>query len=560
MDPRTPHTLLKETARPVRRRLLLAVGLGLAAGVLLIVQAGMLGAIVHAVVFDGADLGAVATSLLLLPVIMAARFALVWAGENCGYQAAVQVKADLRRRIYAHLQRMGPERLRRRSVGELAHQVVDGVEGLEGYYARFLPQAALAALIPLAVLAFVFPLDLTSGLILLGTAPFIPLFMVLIGSYAEKLNQRQWRRLAALSARFMDSLQGLTTIRAFNAGRREAAVIARITDEYRETTIGVLRVAFLSALALEFMATVSIALVAGFIGFKLLAGDMVFQSGFFILLLAPEFYLPLRALGTQYHARLAAMAAAEGLLAILAEPVEPLPQRRENARPRWKAVSLRLAHLSYRYPGGGTVLRHLEMTVTAGSLTVLAGPSGSGKTTALRLILGSLEPDRGHIVVNGTDLSRMPSAAWLAHVAWVPQSAFLFQGTILDNMLLPGDGQPAVIDFEPLDRAATLTGLDRDLAVLPHGWHTRLGEGGEGLSGGQRRRLALTRAVVKNAPLILLDEPTAHLDAGSRETIAAALRRLSGFHTLVVASHDPEIIGIADEVVWLPATTEQGAP
>ncbi|MBR9982200.1 MAG: thiol reductant ABC exporter subunit CydD [Desulfatitalea sp.] len=551
MEKRSLQTWLNQAAAPVRRRLILAVSLGLAAGVLLIVQAGLLGAIVHGVVFEGRHVADVFAQLILLPAVMAVRFLLVWAGENCGFQAAVQVKADLRMRLYTHLQRMGPQRLRSRSVGELAHQVVDGVEGLEAYYARFLPQAALAVLIPLAVLAFVFPLDLISGLILLGTAPFIPLFMVLIGGYAEKLNQRQWRRLAALSARFLDSLQGLTTIRAFNASRREAAIIARITDEYRETTVSVLRVAFLSALVLEFLATVSLALVAIFIGFKLLAGDMVFQSGFFILLLAPEFFLPLRSLGTQYHARLSAMAAAEGLLGILSEPTDPLPQRREKVRPRWNTVALELAHIAYRYPGGQTVLRELKMSVGAGTLTVLAGPSGTGKTTALRLMLGSLTPDRGHIVVNGADLSRMPSAAWLAHVAWVPQSAFLFQGTLLENMLLPTDGNPSPTHMEYLDRAAALTGLDRDLAALPQGWHTRLGEAGEGLSGGQRRRLALTRAVLKNAPLILLDEPTAHLDAESRRTVVKALRALAGRHTLVVASHDPEVLGIADSVVWI---------
>ncbi|MCJ8501182.1 thiol reductant ABC exporter subunit CydD [Desulfatitalea alkaliphila] len=560
MEKRSLQTWLhQQAASPVRRRLILAVALGLSAGVLLIVQAGLLGAVVHDVVFDGRTVGDVAHMLILLPLLMLLRFGLVWLAENFGVQAALRVKADLRMRLYTHLQRMGPERLRTRSIGALTHQVVDGVEGLEAYYARFLPQAALAALIPLAVLAFVFPLDLTSGLILLGTAPFIPVFMVLIGGYAEKLNQRQWRRLAALSARFLDSLQGLPTIRAFNAVRREADIIARITDDYRRTTIGVLRVAFLSALALEFLATISLALVAIFIGFKLLAGDLLFQHGFFILLLAPEFYLPLRNLGTQYHARLSALAAAEGLMAILAEPAAPAAQRREHARPRWRSVALHLDGVRYRYPGRQPVLRGLQMTVPAGTLAVLAGPSGSGKTTALRLLLGSLVPDRGTIAVNGADLARLSNAAWLAHVAWVPQSAFLFQGTLLENLLLPESSGAGAPDMGALDRAAALTGLDRDLAALPQGWHTRLAEGGEGLSGGQRRRLALTRAVLKDAPLLLLDEPTAHLDAAGRGAIVATLRSLAGRHTIVAASHDPELIEAADKVVWMNRDGDGGA-
>jgi ATP-binding cassette, subfamily C, bacterial CydD len=556
MDKRSPHGWLRRRALPVRRLLLLAVSLGLAAGVLLIVQAGLLGAIVQAVMFDGRSAADVRTPLLLLPAIMAARFALVWAGENCGFQAALKVKADVRMQLYTHLQGMGPQRLRARSTGELAHQVVDGVEGLEGYYARFLPQAALAALIPLAVLAFVFPLSLTSGLILLGTAPFIPLFMVLIGGQAEKLNQRQWRRLAALSARFLDSLQGLTTIRAFSAGGREARIISRITDEYRQTTISVLRVAFLSALVLEFLATVSIALVAVFIGFRLLAGDMPFQSGFFILLLAPEFYLPLRALGTQYHARLSASAAAEGLLAILSEPVAYAdPDRPGTARPHWDRVTLRLETLGFGYPGGAPILRGLDLEVPTTGLTAIAGPSGTGKTTALRLLLGSLTPDKGRIRVNGTDLADLDTTAWLAHVAWMPQAAYLFQGTLLDNLLLP-PGRPP--DPDRLRQAAALTGLDHDLAALPHGWETRLGESGAGLSGGQQRRLALTRAVLKGAPLVLLDEPTAHLDGAGRATVVAALRTLAGRHNVVVATHDPAVLAAADRV--LPLAPAEAAP
>jgi len=552
----SPHTWLKQGVRPIRRQVLLAVSLGLAAGLLLVVQAGFLGAIVHAVVFDGRSVGDVLTPLLLLPAIMAARFALVWAGEDCGFRAALVVKADVRLQLYTHLQRLGPQRLRARSAGELAHQVVDGVEGLEAYYARFLPQAALAALIPLAVLAFVFPLSVTSGLILLGTAPFIPLFMVLIGGEAEKLNQRQWRRLAALSARFLDSLQGLTTIRAFNAGGREARIIARITDEYRQTTLSVLRVAFLSALMLEFVATVSLALVTVFIGFRLLAGEITFQNGFFILLLAPEFYLPLRALGTQYHARLSAAAAAEGLLAILAEPVtESGPARPETARPRWDQVTLRLETLGFAYPGSPPILRGLDAEIPAAGLTAITGPSGSGKTTALRLLLGSIAPDQGCVRVNGTDLDHLDTASWLTHVAWMPQAAYLFQGTVLENMLVPSGRSP---DPDRLRQSAALTGLDRDLASLPHGWETRLGEKGTGLSGGQRRRLALTRAVFKGAPLMLLDEPTAHLDAAGRETVVAAMRTLAGRHNLVVATHDPDVLAAADRVIALRVL--KGAP
>jgi ATP-binding cassette, subfamily C, bacterial CydD len=550
MTPAARQTWLNREAAAVRRQIALAVSLGLAAGVLLIVQAGLLSAVVHAVVFEMRSVSDVFIPLLLLPLLMLARFGLVWGGENCGFQAAVRVKADIRMRLYTHLQRMGPQRLRGRSTGELAHQVVDAVEGLEGYFARFLPQAALAVLIPAAVLAFVFPLSWAAGLILLATAPFIPLMMVLIGGQAEKLNRRQWRRLADLSARFLDSLQGLPTLRAFSAARREAQVIAAITDAHRETTLSVLRVAFLSALVLEFLATMGMAVAAVYIGFRLLYGEMAFQSGFFILLLAPEFYLPLRALGTQYHARLSAAAAAEGLLAILNEPGAEGVGRTDAPPPAWASVGLRLENLEFRYPGGDPVLRGLDLEIPAGSFTVIAGPSGMGKTTVLRLLLGSLIPDQGRILANGTGLGDMDRRNWLAHVAWVPQSATIFAGTVMENLLSRNSNDSST--QQKRDRAATLTGFDRDLSVLPHGWDTRLGEGGEGLSGGQARRLTLTRALVKEAPLILLDEPTAHLDAAGRQTMTAALRSLAGRHTLVVASHDPGLLAAADQVVTLP--------
>lgn len=543
---------LLEQARPTAPFLFLAVGLGLAAGILLIIQAGMLASIVHDVIFEGQGLSDVFSLILALPALMVTRAVLVWGAEQFGFRAAAQVKAAVRMRLYDQLMAAGPQHLRDRPTGDLAHQVVDSVEGLEAYYSRFLPQAALAALIPLAVLAFVLPLDMVSGLILLFTAPFIPLFMVLIGSRAERLNQRQWRRLAALSARFLDSLQGLTSLKLFNATRREAEIIARITDNYRTTTISVLRVAFLSALMLEFLATVSVALAAVLIGFKLLSGSMTFQTGFFILLLAPEFYLPLRVLGTHYHARLSALAAAQGIMAELAEA--PSQVKSGVLRPRWRSIALRLVNISFSHSLDRQTVHNVSADIPAGSLAVLAGPSGTGKTTLLRILLQSLSPDDGRVMINGTDLGEVAHGAWVDHVSWMSQEPFFFQGTLLDNVLmregadLSGDAWPL------LEQAAALIGLDKDLAALPQGWHTPVGEGGDGLSGGQRQRLALARAVFKGGALFLLDEPTAHLDGQSREMVLAALRSLAGKHTVIVASHDPRVLEIADVVVKLHAS------
>ncbi len=582
-DHPAPKDWLRGNARSVLGLLLAGIGLGVAAGVLLIVQAGLLAWVVHQVLFEAAGLEDVFGALVALPMLMLIRAGLVWGGEQFGVQAAMRVKGQLRMRVMDHLAALGPERLRGRSSGDLAHHVVDGIEGLEAYFARYLPQAALAALLPLAVLAFVFPMDLVSGLILLFTAPFIPLFMFLIGSRAEKLNQRQWRRLALLSARFLDSLQGLTTLRLFNATRREARIIAEITDDYRESTLSVLRIAFLSALVLEFFSTVSLALMAVIIGFKLLSGTMAFQAGFFILLLAPEFYLPLRALGVHYHSRLSATAAAEGLMALLAEQPHDFQTSRtspatDRLSPNWFSVDLDIRNLSFGHGPGQTVLHDFSLRIQPGSRVALVGPSGVGKTSLLRLLLGTARPEGGRILVNGTELADMDLGHWLRHVAWMPQNPYIAPTTMWENVLLGCASGPAgkpgmadTVDWDALDEIAALTGLDRDLTAMAQGWQTRVGEGGAGLSGGQRQRLALTRVLArtlaKPAPLLLLDEPTAHLDDQGAEVVLAALGKvsggllgglsggvlggLSGKRTVIIASHDSRVREFADVVAEL---------
>jgi ATP-binding cassette, subfamily C, bacterial CydD len=568
-DHPAPKDWLRGNARSVRWLLLAGIGLGAAAGVLVIVQAGLLAWVVHQVLFEAAGWEDVFEALMALPLLMLVRSGLVWGGEQFGVRAAMRVKSRLRMRVMDHLAALGPERLRGRSSGDLAHHVVDGIEGLEAYFARYLPQAALAALLPLAILAFVFPMDLVSGLILLFTAPFIPLFLFLIGSRAEKLNQRQWRRLALLSARFLDSLQGLTTLRLFNATRREARIIAEITDGYRESTLSVLRVAFLSALVLEFFSTVSLAVVAVIIGFKLLSGSMAFQTGFFILLLAPEFYLPLRTLGVHYHSRLSAMAASEGLTALLAERPH-VPDRPTRRCPEWSTMDLDIQNLDFSHAPDRPVLRGFSLRVAPGSRVALIGPSGVGKTSLLRLLLGTARSEGGRILANGTDLKDMDLEHWLRHVTWMPQNPYIAPTTMWENVLLGGsfgpDGQRGrvdTVDWDALDKVAALTGLNRDLAAMGQEWQTRVGEGGAGLSGGQRQRLALTRVLArtlgKPVPLLLLDEPTAHLDDQGAEMVLAALGNLSGRvsggvsgkRTVVIASHDPRVREFADVVVNL---------
>jgi ATP-binding cassette, subfamily C, bacterial CydD len=546
---------LREQWRLARHSILLAAGLGVLGGVLLIPQAWLLAHAVNAVVLEQARLAQILPWLWPLPAIFVARFVLTYASARVAMHAATAVKEDVRGRLVRHLHALGPTYLHSRHSGELALTVVDGVEALEPYYARYLPQMALVSLLPLALLIFVFPQDWLSGLVLLVSAPLIPLFMILIGGRAEQLNQRQWRKFARMAAHFLDALQGLTTLKVFNASRREAQLIAQVSDDYRLSTMAVLRVAFLSALILEFFATVSIALVAVLIGFRLLQGEMGFQAGFFVLLLAPEFYLPLRTLGTHYHARMEAIGAAERIVEILDTPLAP-PASARACPVLGNAPEIRFADVHYAYQPGREALRGIDFVLEAQRVTALVGPSGAGKSSVLNVLLGFIQPQRGRVLIDGHDLSRLDPDHWLRHVAWVPQRPHLFQGSILDNIRM-GD---ASIGMEAVRTAARAAHADEFIERLPRGYDSTVGEQGQNLSGGQAQRLALARAFLKDAPLVLMDEATASLDPETEALVTQAIGRLSQARTVLVIAHRLRTVREAGRIVVLDdgRAVEQG--
>jgi len=513
-------------------------------GVLLIPQAWMLAHAVNAVVLGHAMLAQVLPWLWPLPLIFVARFTVTYASGQAAIRAAILVKEDVRSRLVRHLHALGPTYLHSRHSGELAVAVVDGIEALEPYYAGYLPQMALVSLVPLSLLAFIFPRDWISGLVLLVSAPLIPLFMVFVGLRAEQLNRRQWRKLARMSAHFLDALQGLTTLKLFNASRREAQLIARISVDYRHSTMAVLRVAFLSALVLEFFATVSIALVAVLIGFRLLSADMGFEAGFFVLLLAPEFYLPLRTLGTHYHARMEAIGAAERIVEILEVPL-PLPAL-AHAQPALRhALEIRFEDVHYAYEPGREALRGTDFTLAAQRITAMVGPSGAGKSTVLGVLLGFVQPQRGRVLVDGHDLARLDPDYWLRHVAWVPQRTHLFEGSILDNIRMGNAG----IGFQAVRAAARAAHADEFIERLPRGYDSAVDERGQNLSGGEVQRLALARAFLKDAPLVLLDEATASLDSETETLITRAVARLAQARTVLVVAHRLRTVRAADAIL-----------
>lgn len=526
--PTPAGTLLKAYAGTVKNPLRLAALCTAVNAGLMVGQYALLAQVVDAVLFHGSGIAPLWPRLWGILALILARAVTAYGTEVAASTAAGTVKESVRRDLLAHLFALGPVRLAHERTGDLAAMLVEGVEALEPYYARFRPAMSAVTVIPLVILAVVLPADWPSALILIGTAPLIPLAMILIGKNAEKLNQKQWAALARMSAHFLEVIQGLTTLKLFNASRREAEVIATVSDDYRQTTMSVLRIAFLSSLALEFFATVSIALVAVLIGFRLLGGSLGFERGFFVLLLAPEFYAPLRSLGTNYHARMEAMGVAVRMAEVLALPAPPAAIAEPSGGIAFDDVRL-------TYPDGRVGLDGVSFRLEPGTMTALVGPSGAGKSSVVSLLLGFVTASGGTVAGLG------------GRIAWVPQRPYLFRGSIADNLRL---GLPSASD-DAIRHAAALTGADAVIATLPGGYDHPVGERGSGLSGGQARLIALTRAALLDAPLLILDEPTASLDRASEQQISEAVRRLSADRTVLVIAHRLDTVRTASSILVL---------
>lgn len=538
-----------EIAQAARSGVRRAIVLGALAAALAVPQAWLLAHAIAPVVMEKASISSALVWLLPVLPLLGLRFVLANASGRAGLAAAARVKARIRSALLRHLASLGPATNAGRSTGEAATVVLEGVDALDAYVSRFMAHLGVLVVLPPLVLVVVLPRDWISGLVLLVTAPVIPLFMILLGLGAEKLNRRQWLRLLRLSGRLLDGLQRLTTLRLLNAGDREAERLAEAAEDYRKSTMAVLRVAFLSSLALEFFATVGIALVAVLIGFRLLDGALGFEAAFFVLLLAPEFYAPLRQLGLDYHARMEALASAERILDLHAEP--PVPAGRE--RPALgSAITIECEGVSFAWDHGTDpgrpALRDFSLRLVPGEIVALVGPSGAGKSTLLSLLLGFLRPQTGRLLVNGHDLANVDPAHWLGHVAVVPQRPHMFEGSVLDNIRL---GDPDA-SLDRVRDAARLAAADEFIAALPQGYDTPLGEHGETLSGGQVQRLALARAFLKErAGVLLLDEGTAGLDRGTEALVADAIRRLAAGRTTLIVTHRLATVRLADRVVFL---------
>ncbi len=541
VDPR----LLAYT-RSTRRYLVTAVGLGAVTAALVVLQAWLIADSVSGAFISHRGLHGLRLPLAALLAVVVARAAVGWESERAAQRASARAKSDLRNALVARVAVPGATGPALTDAGELAVLATSGIDALDAYFSRYLPQVFLAVIVPVTILAVVVGLDWLSAVIIAVTLPLIPVFMALVGATARDRARAQVETVERLAGYFLDVVAGLPTLRVFGRARGQAAAIRQMTDRYRRATMSTLRVTFLSSLILELLATMSVALVAVAVGLRLLGGHLGFRTALFVLVLAPEAYLPLRLLGTNYHASTEGMEAAAQVFEVLDAPV---PDRGTMTNvPDVTRCGLAVSDLVVSYPGrGASALDGISFAVGPGETVAVVGPSGCGKTTLLSVLLGFVVPASGQVRVGEVALGDLDPDEWRRQVAWVPQRPHLFAATVADNICL---GHPDASEAA-LSRAVSAAGLGAVVARLPDGLATELGENGAGLSAGERQRVALARAFVRDAPLLLLDEPTANLDGRTEEEVVEAIGRHAVGRTCVVVAHRPALLGVADRVVDL---------
>ncbi len=541
LDPR----LVRRTTS-VRPLLAVDTALGIGTAVAVLAQASLL-ALIVARAFDGESARALWPYFGLLVIAFVLRGAFAWGMEIAGRRAAWDVLSELRMALVERRLRTQPIAVDGGDSGELAAAAVQGVEGLEGYFARYLPQAVLASVVPLMVIAWVVFVDIEAALIMALTLPLVPVFMWLIGRYTEQRTNERWQALRQLSTHFLDVVRGLPTLRAFGRAEAQVTSIGEVSERYRKATMETLRVSFLSGSVLELAATLGVALVAVTAGIQLVDGGLGLQAGLTVIVLAPELYLPFRRLGAEYHASADGLAVAERMFALLDAPAAAVGGGPRLA-PSPARATVALEHVSFSYPGRAVpVLDGLELQLAPGEAVALVGESGAGKSTVAGLLLGLLAPTAGTVTVGGVDLAACQVDAWRRLIAWVPQHPALLRATVADNIRLADPTATA----EMVREAAARAGADQFIRALPDGYATVIGGGGRALSPGERRRIGLARAFLRDAPLVILDEPTADLDPDSVALVAAAVRRLQAGRTVLLIAHRPELVQYADRVVRL---------
>ncbi len=528
----------------------LIVFFGFLAGGLVVWQSWLLSSVVSKVFLDHFSLVQVVPLLRTALFVVLGRALFTFVNESLAGRLAVKIKDGLREELIKKINRLGPAFLKGERAGELTTTALQGLDALDAYFSQYLPQILLAALLPITILVVVFPMDLLTGLVFVITAPLIPLFMILIGKLSQNHTQRQWTALSRLGAYFLDTLQGLSTLMQLGRSRERGEKVRQVSERYRDVTIAVFKITFLSAFVLEMIATISTAVVAVEIGLRLLYARMAFQEAFFILLIAPEFYLPLRNLSVRYHAGMNGLSAAERIFQLLDTPEIEIaaPVTASQPDPFDNGFKLTFTEVTYHYADQPVAaLEGINLELESGKHYALVGESGAGKSTLAQLIMRFILPESGHINVDDIDYQNWNLDVWRNKIAWVPQNVRLFNASLLENVRLY---DPAV-SKEAVMGALEQAGLQNLMRTLPDGLDTSLQEAGIRLSGGEARRVILARAILKNAPLLLMDEPTAHLDVDLELDFLETSEKLQQGRTTLTIAHRLATVLRADQILVL---------
>jgi thiol reductant ABC exporter CydD subunit len=542
LDPR-----LLKYASTTRNYLAFATVNGIVTAGIVITQAIVLGELLASVFIGGKQFADVKGQLILLAVLVIVRAISAWFSDYISARSSATAKSELRMAVLTRSAKLGPAWINSKRSSDLTNTATRGLDALDIYFSRYLPQLVLSAIIPLAVGVAILTQDILSAVVVALTVPLIPFFMALVGWVTQSKVDKQWHSMQALSGHFLDLVSGLPTLKAFNRSRFQAKTIKSVGEDYRTSTMGVLRISFLSSLVLELIATLSVALVAVAIGLRLVNGTMQLREGLIVLLLVPEVYLPLRQVGANFHAVAEGLEAANHMFEILEHPLVEDGNDSKTSCPEPKKITI--TNLTYTYPLAQTpALTNLSATYSEGSISVLTGVSGSGKSTALSALLKFFAPDSGSIQVDGLDLANIDTASWRKHVAYLPQNPWLPNGTVRDALLMAGNASDS-----DLMSICLRAGLDfSDQIQFPSGLETIVSTS-SGLSAGQRRRIALARVFIRDSKVVILDEPTASVDGDTEELVIKAVQEMSAAGKIVIAvAHRPAMVSIADQVIQIP--------